>query len=381
MPTKRGKNRSSRSAARWSADPPLDRYQPQGPEACLNEALELLGPFEFETIEDHDVAADKLVAEHSPGPLKDDDLWVAGLLNDLSFPWHSREEARKAIEEIALDYLRNTDVKAAVPTPAAVLGRLKKLQLGADALRRQLHEADQYVHEALWMAWKGRSGDDRDALWHYWRTQSWVDPVSHKDVFESLLGDELAPHLPRWSLVMEHLTMTLSELSALASSGAELFEVAWVGDEGKSQGRRSNLFRKRFGDPKWRLAGRCWHLFEECKPGTASGTEGGPFFLFVGQVLEYATGIEMDCIPNVHNIVGSYVGVANRHGAVQERISQLVDALDEPVDASVEGALRAELAPLTTELDQLRFELDFGRERKAGKFTNPRRKRSVGNGT
>jgi hypothetical protein len=58
------------------------------------------------------------------------------------------------------------------------------------------------------------------------------------------------------------------------------------------KGGNTNLYKALYGSPRWMLAQEGWLLYELFKPGTGTGTEGGPFHLFLMDVFEFATGLD-----------------------------------------------------------------------------------------
>jgi hypothetical protein len=58
------------------------------------------------------------------------------------------------------------------------------------------------------------------------------------------------------------------------------------------KGGNTSLYKNLYGSAAWHLVQEGWFLYDMFKPDEASGTEGGPFHLFLQDVFEYATGLE-----------------------------------------------------------------------------------------
>jgi hypothetical protein len=55
-------------------------------------------------------------------------------------------------------------------------------------------------------------------------------------------------------------------------------------------GGNTNLIKEDFGSARYQLVQEGWHVYDLFKPGEQTGTEGGPFHLFLCAIFDFATG-------------------------------------------------------------------------------------------
>jgi hypothetical protein len=56
------------------------------------------------------------------------------------------------------------------------------------------------------------------------------------------------------------------------------------------RGGNTNLIKEDFGSARYQLVQEGWHVYDLFKPDEQTGTEGGPFHLFLCAIFEFATG-------------------------------------------------------------------------------------------
>jgi len=117
----------------------------------------------------------------------------------------------------------------------------------------------------------------------------------------------------------------LNALSVYAQHCLEVFLTSkgLENAEGADKGGNTNLYKQSQGAARWRFVHDGWYIYELFKPGEATGTEGGPFHLFLMDVFEYATGLE----PEENSKLTSWLKQVAKHcrayGQITERQREL----------------------------------------------------------
>lgn len=90
---------------------------------------------------------------------------------------------------------------------------------------------------------------------------------------------------------VRRLRGTISERRAIRKNPKDTSEPGWP-EEARDTNVRGMANAE--GLPKYELVGLCYEVFDELRPGEATGAEGGPFRLFCNAVYELATGDDPD---------------------------------------------------------------------------------------
>jgi hypothetical protein len=122
-----------------------------------------------------------------------------------------------------------------------------------------------------------------------------VDPDIDGADIEGLPGP---PGWDEWGRAPRWITR-LESLSRHANATEKLFLISQGVEDSDhlDKGGNRNLWKDLRGSARWALAHEGWHVYEMFKPDHASGTDGGPFHLFLMDVFEFATGLD----PEVHS--------------------------------------------------------------------------------
>jgi hypothetical protein len=248
------------ASKRWTATRPDEEIKPVGPHDCLLKAIEKLGPFEHRLQDE----AQRL------GPRKGLDGRI-GLSEELAF---------EKIWTLATFYNRQKRLNQNAPRPKQVVDRLAKIETLAGELARHLEALDDITRQRLQTAGTGIAS---------------FGEVSKLPLMEEADVPGLPPP-PGWADpdTPARWVQRLKALSQYSNFCQTMFlhREGIEGPDHPDKGGNTNLYKALYGSPQWGLVSAGWHAYELFKPGQATGTEGGPFHLFLLDVFEYATGLD-----------------------------------------------------------------------------------------
>ena len=191
----------------------------------------------------------------------------------------AREDVVERIVEAATRYNESNAAAKEAPRQSAVIRQLRFLADQARQLERTLLEADDFLLEEL------RGPNLAVAVrWRQLRELADVKSLPPWSGFEYLPDEP-----PGWV----HRLNALAKYAGLVADNVEQ-DLTDSGLGPKDRGGRGNMYIERWGNPKHVLTRECWNTFDECKPGEATGTSGGPFYKFAAAVYEFATGNEAE---------------------------------------------------------------------------------------
>jgi hypothetical protein len=282
---------NSHANLRWTTEIPKEATNPKGPADCFKRAIERLGPFKHRLQAD----ADRL------GP------WVA-LHGRMAV---SEELALERVALLAITFNRQTLLDQGAPRTKEVLKGIESVEILSGELARCLASLDDIIRQRFQTAGSGI-------------------PDFGKFINVPLMEEADASGLPLpagWNQTESRWVKRLEALSQYANLCGRMFLLSkgFDGNELPDKGGNTNLYKSLYGSARWNLVNAGWHVYELFKPGTATGTEGGPFHLFLLDVFEFATGLD----PEKHSKLMpwlKHVAKVNRQmDALTEREVALID--------------------------------------------------------
>jgi hypothetical protein len=264
---------------------------------CAKRAIELLGPFKHRLQDE----ADRL------GP------WEAcggrlALSEQLAF---------ERVYMLAKNFRKQSHLEQGAPRPKAVIDQLTKLETMSGELARFLESLD-------------------DMTLHQLQTHGTGISVAPEVIETSPLEAAVIEALPKPSLWNKEetealLVVLLKQLSQYSGFSRGVFvKSKGIEDiDAPDKGGNHNLYKDIYGSARWFLAHDGWHNYELFKPGQATGTEGGPFHLFLMHTFEYATGED----PETHSKLISHVKRSSKANRTYANIIARRDALSDEMRA------------------------------------------------
>lgn len=280
----------SPDADRWKASIPDEQTNPIGSIEFARRAVERLGPFKHKL---HDEA------QRHP---RERGVRIA----------LSEELALERVWMLARAYNRQDRLEQGAPRSKNVVERLIKLQKLAGELALHLTSLDDITRHRLQTCGTGVNGFG----------ERFKDPIIDQADMAGLPtpGDRNDEETPsRWLQRLAALSLYSAATLAmfLDAKGIDNIDVP---DKGGS----TNLYKDLYGSARWAFVQEGWHTYELFKPGNATGTEGGPFHLFLLDVFEYATGLDPEehskltyWLKRVSKVNRRYKQVMNRQEALQ----------------------------------------------------------------
>jgi hypothetical protein len=255
MPTQ-----GQRRPSRWTLTRPRDETMPVGSIDCLRRAVERLGPFAHKSCDD----ARRL----RRGREFADRVCV------------SEELAFERVTLLATAYNRQRLVAQNAPRPKHVVDCLDKLETLAGELARLIPSLDDFTLHALQTAGTGMA--------------SFADVFEHPLMEQAAVDDLPAPTASTQAKTPSLWGRRLEALSQYANETRVTFLVSQGinSPDEVDKGGNTDLYKRLFGSPQWALVQGGWNEYDLFKSGQATGTEAGPFHLFLMDVFEYATGLE-----------------------------------------------------------------------------------------
>jgi hypothetical protein len=249
-----------KSPRRWTIELEAGDTEPRGSADCLNRAIEKLGPFKQRL---------KVDAERF-GP------WGGfGVRIPLS-----EEYAIEQVKILAHNFNQQIALERDAPRPKEVIEELQKLETLAGELARCMRSLNDMTRHRLHTA-----GSGIDLFLSCWKSTASEQADVH-DLPKPGGGgrsDDNSAWIRRLDALSQYAGQTVGGF--LISKGIEDVDRP-------DRGGNTDLFREAFGSARWSLVNQGWHLCESFKPGTSSGTDGGPFHRFLLDVFEYATGAD-----------------------------------------------------------------------------------------
>jgi hypothetical protein len=302
------------TSAPWKLKRPNEELEPAGPEESLLNALTRLGPFKHKFQDDAD--------ERGPR---------TGMGGRIAV---SEELATERVFLLATSLINHLRVEEKAPRAKDVVENLKRLsELGA-ALSAHLKSLDDITRHRLQTGGSGQNG--------------YLEFIQHPltaftDIKGLPLPNESGDKSGMWA-------DRLDALSSYADFCIQNFRVS----EGLSEsdpldkGGNTNVHKSLYGSARWAFVDRGWHEYELFKPGTATGTEGGPFHLFLLDVFEYATGMDPEensklthWLKHVAKVNRRYQEINDREMKLQEEMEDLRDLLDSSLTDELEKRFKA----------------------------------------
>jgi hypothetical protein len=242
---------------RWTANISEEQRLPRGPIECGRSALGRLAPFKHRT----QAEADRYHTARGQFVI-------------------SEELAAERIEMLARQFNKIDFLNQGAPRPKQVVERLNQLEILTKELAEVLESLDDMTRHRLQTAGSGL--------------------YTYRKFFSSpLMEDACVDGLPAPSsqegdveqCAWVRRLLALSQYAGLVRS-TFLISKGIEDPDLPDKGGNTSLYKNLYGSAAWHLVQEGWHLYDMFKPDEASGTEGGPFHLFLHDVFEYATGLE-----------------------------------------------------------------------------------------
>jgi hypothetical protein len=313
-----------KSPERWTVEVPDEATRLRGSEDCSRKAVEKLGPFK------HRLHAD--AARLGP--------W-GGVGGGIPL---SEELAIEHVRRLATAYNRQTHLEHGAPRSKSVADALTKLETLAGDLARHLASLDDLTRHCLQTAGTGVG-----------RYRDYIDvPLMEAADVAGLPtpGARNERSKFRWVERLESLSQY-----ANATQGMFLAGKGVVDADAPDKGGNTNLYKDLCGSARRSLVQQGWHTHELFKPGTSTGTDGGPFHLFLLDVFEYATGLAPEEHAKLSFWLKKVCGPHRRMKELREREDALGEELNsiEPTQANQErfAALYAEQEAVEREIYEI----------------------------
>jgi hypothetical protein len=284
----------SKDPPRWTSVAPESARDPKGPERCLLQAVERLGPLKYKTHEE----ADRFVSHHH-------------LKLHLSLQF-----AKEQVRILARDYNGHRHQNSDAPRIKHVNEGITDLENLAGDLARFLEGLDDMTRFYL------QTGGTGYAVYC-------PPPQMEKAEYSRL------PHPAPATTEEKELSWVtkLEALSCYANFCLKNFHERMEIDDSDhpDSGGNTNLIKAMAGSPEWGLASAGWLVFDMFKQGEATATEGGPFHSFLMSVFEFATGRDPEqskLMPSIKDIVRKrrrYMEIIIREQALREELDSLED--------------------------------------------------------
>ena len=272
-------------SGRWTVTVPDDEVKPVGSPDCALRAVARLGPFKYRTHKDAEGTSRR--NDHRPIVFSEELAW-------------------ERVWILARDFNRQRRLDQGAPRAGDVVERLTRLEDLAGEMARELNSLDDITRHRLQTGGTGITAYIEIA----------IDPLLEAADVEGLPAptgwkDEGEPD--RWVQRLEALSLYSNACLKMFLSSQDISSV-----DVPDKGGNTNLYKSIFGSASSALVNEGWHLFELCRPREASGTEGGPFHLFLMDVFEFATGLE----PEQHSKLTYWL---KRVSSVKRKLQALED--------------------------------------------------------
>jgi hypothetical protein len=251
-----------KSSAAWTVTCTKEACEPVGPIEAARRAVNLLGPFKFRTQDE---------ASHHAPPRNAIRMGV------------SQELAIDRVYALATMFNRVQILTDGAPRRKDVVESLDKLENAAAAFADVLESLDDITRHRL------QTGGTGMGLFK----KFFPNELMKNDLMKQANVDGL----PRPSGDGEEGTQCQWIIQARALSqyaGAvrtNFFISKGIEDPDRvDRGGNTNLIKEDFGSARYQLVQEGWHVYDLFKPDEQTGTEGGPFHLFLCAIFEFATG-------------------------------------------------------------------------------------------
>jgi hypothetical protein len=320
----------ARDSERWTATIPDEETWPAGSVECGRKAVAKLGPFRHKL---HD-EADRL------GPRE-------GFNGRIAL---SEELACERVWILARQYNRQERLGRNAPRSRDVVERLTKLENLAGELARYLESLDDITRHRLQTGGTGISDFCKVVSFPLMEAAD----VAGLPAPPGWQSDETPPAwVQRLKALSEYANWSLNMF--LRSKGIDSVDAP-------DRGGNTNLHKNLYGSARWAFVSEGWHLYELFKSGKATGTEGGPFHLFLLDVFEYATGLD----PEAHSKLVPWIKSVSKANRKYQEILDRERALEKERDVVQSSATKlspaerldriAEISQKLIEVERERYE-------------------------
>jgi hypothetical protein len=244
-------------SAAWTAICTEQDCEPVGPIEAAQRAINLLGPFKYRTRDEAN--------RHEPPP-------------NGSRIRVSQEFAVERVYALATMFNGVQILTDGAPRRKDIVESLDKLEHAAAAFADVLESLDDITRHRL------QTGGTGIGLFR-------------KYFSNDLMKKANVDGLPRPSSAGEEKTQCqwISQTRALSQyAGAvrtNFLMSKGIDDPDRvDRGGNTNLIKEDFGSARYQLVQEGWHVYDLFKPDEQTGTEGGPFHLFLCAIFEFATG-------------------------------------------------------------------------------------------
>ena len=250
----------SQSLDRWTVTRPDEETAPRGSKESLQSAITRLGPFKHKSHEESERAGD-----------------CFGIDGRIAL---SEELAFERIWILAKTLNIHLSLEQNAPRNSEVARNLQEIAGLAELLSHQLSSLDDITRHRLQT---GGSG-----------INTFTEVIEYP-LMEA--ADVAGLPMPGEANLYPMSDTWVNRLHALSEYATAVLEIFLISKGKRSlddldKGGNTNLYKASFGSARWAFVNEGWYLYELFKPGGASGTEGGPFHLFLLDVFEYATGLD-----------------------------------------------------------------------------------------
>lgn len=203
------------------------------------------------------------------------------------------------------------------PRPGLVVANLTRIETLAGKLSRHLASLDDISRHVLQTA-GSRINLFSSIVEIPFMKQADAGGLPH--VLSENEPDEPAPWVNRLQALSQYANWSLNMF--LKREGIESIDAV-------DKGGNRNLYKSLYGSARWWLVHEGWHLYDLCRPDEATGTEGGPFHLFLMDVFEFATGEEQEKHSKLAQWLKSVVKYNRRNKEIIRRELELDSEMDE----------------------------------------------------
>jgi hypothetical protein len=247
----------------------------------------------------------------------------------------------ESIRKLATWFNRRRRLNATAPRSKDVVKNLGRVALAASELAEALSSLDDYSRRILRAPTKYLDHDEDPGV----------------SLFKESGGVDLPTPETQESAASDGTTVQrLLALGKYVSHRLYYFEQSRGPESLVDKGGNTNLFKERHGPPAWMLVRVAWSIFENCKSGEATGTDGGRFHRFVNHTYEFATG-ETEENSTLLNLTKRFARRLRHHDQLLQKLGmqegELEDLKFEPPSAENE----ARTLQLEKEIPALREEV------------------------
>jgi hypothetical protein len=243
-------------SAEWTATCTDQACEPAGPSEAALRAIKLLGPFKYKTDEE---------AYQHPRPRYGCGMRV------------SEELAIDRVYTLATMFNGIQVLTDGAPRRKDIVQRLDKLEQAAAAFADVLESLDDVTRQRLQTAGTGIG------LYREWFPNDLMTKANVDGLPRPSSADENTQC--QWLIQLRALSQYAGAVRTnfLMSKGID-------NPDQVDRGGNTNLIKEDFGSARYQLVHQGWHVYDMFRPDEATGTEGGPFHLFLCAIFEFATG-------------------------------------------------------------------------------------------